>query len=128
MPTGPPTRFAAARRSSPAISVWRISRPLTPSLSLQAGRGRDPSRPRWEGEEQRGDGCPPSPFCHPVREHVEQSGIRARGRHRRSALRGYVLARGTRFRPDLQGLGVFNFAQGTMVLFAALTFVGLIER
>src|SRR5271169_5486084 len=24
--------------------------------------------------------------------------------------------------------GVFNFAQGTMVLFAALTFVGLIER
>src|SRR6201998_4511634 len=24
--------------------------------------------------------------------------------------------------------GVFNFAQGTMVLFAALTFVGLLER
>ena len=33
-----------------------------------------------------------------------------------------------RFRTDLQASGVFNFAQGAMVLFAALTFVTLPEH
>ena len=50
-----------------------------------------------------------------------------RGSGRRPAFGHHVLAGRARFRADLQGLVVFNFAQGAMVFFAVLTFVGFME-
>lgn len=51
-----------------------------------------------------------------------------RGSGRRPSFRRHVRARRDWLRPDYKTSGVLNFAQGPLLLFAALTYVSLVER